>query len=351
MKTNRHRSNYLKVVLGLLSMIFMIYIGTTLLKRARLDFTEEGLYSLSPGTRSILSKLDSPIKLKLYYSKMAANKGTEGLRTFNNHFSYVKELLTHYVFYSRNNLSFQVIDPRPDTPEEEDAMAYGLRKFNLTQTERYFFGLVAENESGTEKVIEFFDPSQKDKLEYELTKLVYTVLRPQKKKIGVISSLDIVVDDQNPYFAQIMRMQGKKVNESWTVIRMLREFYDVQKIESDAESISGVDSLVVVHPKGFSNKTLFAIDQYIMKGGNLFVLVDPNVVSDMARMGMQGGMPSFSPDNGFKKIMEMWGVELKPNTYAGDKYLSGVGRVSQNSPPSRLLALLNCNEKCTAPLQ
>ena len=152
----KRRENYIKVFLGFLSMTFMIYVGSTLFRKARVDFTEESLYTLSDGTISILSKLDSPIKLKLYYSKTAANKGTEGLRTFNNHFLYVQELLRQYVDNSRNNLTLEVIDPRPDTPEEEDELAYGLKKFNLTETERYFFGLVAENESGTEKIIEFF---------------------------------------------------------------------------------------------------------------------------------------------------------------------------------------------------
>ena len=263
---DKHKENYLKVILGLFSMTLMIYIGSTVLKKARVDFTEEGLYTLSGGTKSVLSKLDSPIKLKLYYSKTAANKGTEGLRAFNNHYLYVQELLRQYVGNSRNNLSLDIIDPRPDTPEEEDATAYGLKKFNLTETERYFFGLVAENESGTEKIIEFFDPNQKDKLEYELTKLIYTVLNPQKKSIGIISSMEVMTENLSPYMAQIMRMQGKNLNESWMVTKMLGEFYKVKKIEKDTKAISGVDSLVVIHPKGFSDETLFAIDQYLIAG-------------------------------------------------------------------------------------
>ncbi len=214
----KHNENNLKVILGLFSMALMIYIGTTVFKRIRVDFTQENLYTLSKGTKSILSKIDSPLKLKLYYSKTAANKGTEGLRAFNNHFLYVQDLLSQYVDNSRNNLTLEVIDPRPDTSEEEDAMAYGLRKFNLTETERYFFGLVAENESGTEKVIEFFDPNQKDKLEYDLTKLIFTVLNPQKKNIGILSSLDVINEEQSAYMSQIMRMQGKDVKDSWIMI-------------------------------------------------------------------------------------------------------------------------------------
>jgi ABC-type uncharacterized transport system involved in gliding motility auxiliary subunit len=342
---DKHKENYLKVILGLFSMTLMIYIGSTVLKKARVDFTEEGLYTLSGGTKSILSKLDSPIKLKLYYSKTAANKGTEGLRAFNNHYLYVQELLRQYVGNSRNNLSLDIIDPRPDTPEEEDAMAYGLKKFNLTETERYFFGLVAENESGTEKIIEFFDPNQKDKLEYELTKLIYTVLNPQKKNIGIISSMEVMTENLSPYMAQIMRMQGKNLNESWVVTKMLGEFYNVKKIEKDAKTITGVDSLVVIHPKGFSDETLFAIDQYLLKGGNLLVFVDPLSVSDRSS-GMQGGISS-SPDAGFKKLMDKWGISSKANTFAGDKYLSGVGKFNPNMPAGRLLALLNCNQNCT----
>lgn len=342
---DNNNEKYLKVFLGLFSMTLLIYIGSTIFKKARIDLTEEGLYTLSKGTKSILSKLDAPIRLKLYYSKTAANKGTEGLRAFNNHFLYVQELLRQYASNSRNNIKLEVIDPRPDTPEEEDAMAYGLRKFNLTDTERYFFGLVAENESGTEKIIEFFDPNQKDKLEYDLTKLIYTVLNPQKKNIGIISSLNVMSDETSPYMAQIMRMQGKAVNDSWMVTRMLSEFYNVKKIEKDAKEITGVDSLVVIHPKGFPEETLFAIDQYLMKGGKLLVFVDPNAVSDRANT-MYGGASS-SPDEGFKKLMDKWGIELKANTFAGDKYLSGVGRFNPNAPAGRLLALLNCNINCT----
>lgn len=341
----KHNENNLKVVLGLFSMALMIYIGTTVFKRIRGDFTQEKLYTLSKGTKSILSKIDSPLKLKLYYSKTAANKGTEGLRAFNNHFLYVQDLLSQYVDNSRNNLTLEVIDPRPDTSEEEDAMAYGLRKFNLTETERYFFGLVAENESGTEKVIEFFDPNQKDKLEYDLTKLIFTVLNPQKKNIGILSSLDVINEEQSAYMSQIMRMQGKDVKDSWIMTKLLKDFYNVKKIEKDVELITGIDTLVIIHPKDFPEKTLYAVDQYLMKGGNLLVFVDPNSVT--SSRGGQFGATSTSPDLGFKKLMDKWGIELKSNTYAGDKYLSGVGRFNPNMPASRLLPVLNCNENCT----
>lgn len=334
---------YLKVLLSLLSMTFLIYIGVTLFKNLRYDFTEEKLYTLSHGTKSILSKLDSRIRLKLYYSKTAANKGSEGLRSFNNYFRYVQDLLEQYVDNSRNNLVLEIIDPRPDTPEEEDALAYGLKKFHLSESEKYFFGLVAENESGTEKIIEFFDPNQKDKLEYNITTLIHTVLNPKKKTIGILSSVDVINEEISPYLAQIMRIQGKAIKESWGITKLLSQFYNVKKIEEDTFDTSGLDSLIVIHPKGFSEKTLFTIDQYLMRGGKLLVFLDPHFVNDPS---LRGQSVSSSPDVKFKKLMDKWGLELKNSTFAGDKYLSGVGKYSPNLPPQRLLPLVNCNAKC-----
>ena len=345
-KINDRMENYLRVALGLLSMVFLIHIGVTFLKRVQLDFTDEGLYTLSEGSKNILKQVDAPVRLKLYYSKTAANKGTEGLRAFNNHFYYVRELLREYEGNANNNILLEVIDPRPDTENEESAMGYGLKRFQISQSESYFFGLVAENESGTEKIIEFFDPNEKDKLEYEITKLIYTVLKPQKKSIGVLSSIDIIGEDYSPYLARIMKMQGRAVNDSWIVMKMLRELYKVQKIKKDEETISGVDTLIVVHPKGFSEKTLIAVDQFLLKGGKLLVLLDPNAISDRQANPMQG--ISQSPDEGFRKLMDNWGIEAVKNSYAGDKYLSGIGQVGPGLPPGRMIAILNCNHKCTA---
>ena len=145
----RQTGNYIVVTLSAIIMVLTVYIGNSWLKRFKVDMTEEKLYTLSNGSKEILKKLNTPLTLKLYYSKTSANKGTEGLRIFNNYFFYVKDLLEEYAAHSRNNLKLQVIDPRPDTKEEEEASTYGLKKFQLTETEKYFFGLVVENNVGT----------------------------------------------------------------------------------------------------------------------------------------------------------------------------------------------------------
>lgn len=346
-----HATSRTIAALAGIAMVLAIYCGVTLFKGMRLDFTEESLYTVSNGSKALMSKLDSPVKLKLYYSKTAANQGTEGLRAFNSYFVYVTEVLKQLGEHSRNNLTLEIIDPRPDTPEEEDALAYGLRKFNLTGSERYFFGLVAENESGTEKIIEFFDPAQKDKLEYDLTKLIYTVQNPQKKTVGILSSLPVVAEDMTPYMAQIMQMQGKPVGKSWLVAQLLKELYTVKKIDPAQEKITGVDLLMVIHPTGFSEQTLFAIDQYVLGGGNLLLFVDPKplVAARPDPRSMGGGMSGASPDPAFAKLMASWGIAAVPGQLVADRTLAPTGQFSPDQPATTLLALINCTEACTSP--
>ena len=209
--------NGLTIVLAGACIVFLVHIGSSVGKQAKIDFTEDNLYSLGDGTKGILGKLSSPVRLKLFYSKTAAKKGTEGIRAFNNYFEYVRNILEEYVSASGNNLSLEVIDPRPDTRDEEDAMAFGIKRFLLTETEAYFFGLVAIGSTGSQKIIEFFSPERQQNLEYELTKLIYSATSPEKQSIGILSSLNFYNEDLSPYMARIMKLQGKRPETSWVI--------------------------------------------------------------------------------------------------------------------------------------
>ena len=340
----RQTGNYIIVTLSALIMVLTVYIGTSWLKRVKVDMTEEKLYTLSDGSKTILGKLNTPLTLKLYYSKTSANKGTEGLRTFNNYFFYVRDLLEEYVAHSRNNLKLEVIDPRPDTKEEEDATTFGLKKFQLTETEKYFFGLVVENNVGTEKVIEFFDPGQQENLEYDVTRLIYSVINPRKKKVGILSPLPLLNEKLTPYMAQLMKMQGKPAKESWIITKLMKEFYDVSKVEEDTEKISGLDILLIAHPKKLPEQTLWAIDQYVLSGGKVLLFVDPYSIVDNV---LSRGRPGAEKKSNLKKLMAKWGVELEEGKLAGDRYLSGIGRMNARMQPQRLLPLLECDQRCT----
>jgi len=332
-----------------------ILILDKIVRRLRLDLTEHKSFTLSKGTRNILAALNQPVSLKLYYAKIAAMKGPEGIRYYNNYYHYVRSLLEEYEARAKGKLTFDDIDPRPFTDDEEEAVAHGVKRFPLSEDESFFFGLVVKTELGKEKVIPFFEPNRQEFVEYDISKLVVSVTRRDKKKIGVLSSLPVMGPaDMSPYMMQMMQMQGKAPEKPWTITTHLEDQYELEAVKTDADDIADdIDFLMVVHPKELSDKTLFAIDQFVMKGGKLLVFVDPHCISD--RPPQQPGNPygamGHKTASDLNRLLSHWGVEMEEEVMAADPSLAIKGAVRRDARPTPILTYLalNDNEKCFNP--
>jgi len=319
-------------------------------KPLKLDITEQKLYTLSDGTKSILSKLNQPIRARLYYAKTAALKGPDQIRFFNNYYEFVKALLEEYVAVSNGMVELEIVDPRPFTDDEEQALKYGLRRFPITEEESFFFGLVVQTQFGVEKSIPFFSPDRQNFLEYDISYLIDTAVTRQKKKIGVLSSLPVMGDDVTGYMAQMMMRQGQQPAPAWTFVEHLRKQYEVESVAADVNDINDIDILLVIHPKNLPEQTLFAIDQYVLKGGRTIVCVDPHCFSDRPpQMQMQMQMQHDSSSN-LNSLLRTWGLEMPDKTFAGDRSLASLANIRANQRPERIIGYLNLTQegKCFA---
>ena len=261
----------------------LVYVAQIMARSARMDVTERKLYTLTEGTKNIIHKLTQPITMKLFYAKTAANEGPDGIQFYNEYAAYVKSLLAEYQKISNGKIKLEVIDPRPYSTEEEDALRYGLTGLNITQEERFFFGLVVSTEFGQIKTIEIFKPDRKQFIEYDISSLIESAITREKKRLGILSSLPITGDDD--YAARMKQMQGQPAAPSWHFVTQLRQQYDVTNFAPDAKEISRIDMLLVIHPKSLSQETLFAIDQYVVTGGKIIVCADPHSIADPAPQG------------------------------------------------------------------
>ena len=112
-------------------LVLVIYLANSL--AGRVDLTAEHTYSLSDGSKNLLKKLEEPVTLKLYYSH-----SFKGLPVwFKNFESRVEELLREYASASHGKVKVVVIDPKPDTKEEEAATRAGLTGQPLDQGDRH----------------------------------------------------------------------------------------------------------------------------------------------------------------------------------------------------------------------
>jgi ABC-type uncharacterized transport system involved in gliding motility auxiliary subunit len=203
----------IRAIIGTVLVLVIIFAAISVFQNIgrplKLDITDQRLYVLSDGTKSILTKLNQPIRARFYYAKTAALKGPDQIRFFNNYYEYVKALLEEYVAVSNGMVELEVVDPRPFSDEETQAMKYGLRRFPITEEENFFFGLVIQTQFGVEKAIPFFSPDRQNFVEYDISYLIDTAVTRQKRKIGVLSSLPVMGDNVTGYMREMMMRQGQ----------------------------------------------------------------------------------------------------------------------------------------------
>ncbi len=334
----------IRAILGAVFVLVIVFSGISICQNIgrplKMDITDQRLYTLSEGTKSILAKLNQPIKAKLYFAKTASLKGPDQIRFFSNYYEFVKALLEEYVAASNGMVELEIIDPRPFSDEEEQAMRYGLQRFPMSEEENFFFGLVVQTQFGVEKSIPFFSPDRQNFVEYDISYLIDTAVTQQKKTVGVMSSIPVMGDDVTGYMAEMMRRQGQQPRPAWTIVEQLRRKYEVKTVETDVNDINDVDILLVIHPKNLPEKTLFAIDQFVLKGGRTIVCVDPHCFSDRPpQMQMQMQMQHDHSSN-LNTLMRTWGIEMPANTFAGDRNLATMATIRANQRPDRIIGYL-----------
>ncbi len=330
----------LAVIFVLLITFSAISICQNLGKRLKVDVTDQKLYTLSAGTKSILAKLNQPVTLKLYYAKTASMKGPDQIKYFNNYYEFVKSLLEEYVAASKGMVNLEIIDPRPYSDDEVEAARSGLKKFPITDEENFVFGLVVRTQFGAEKSIPFFTPDRQNFVEYDISSLIDTAITRQKKNIGVISSLPIM-GEVGDYMAQMMIMQGQQPKMAWTIIEHLKQKYEVEGIPYDTNDINNIDVLLVIHPKHLPVQTLFAIDQFILRGGRTIIFIDPYCYAD--QQPSQAMIPSdkVSKSSNLKQFLNNWGLDMPELTFAGDKQLAPGKSTAASRESEKIIGFLN----------
>ena len=262
-------SKSIAIVLLVVGLVLVNYLASSV--PVRVDATAESIYSLSDGTRRMLGKIEEPVSVDLYFSKDASGLPI----AYKNYAARVQEMLRQYVRAARGKVTLNIINPRPDTPDEEKATAAGLTPQVAQQGgEQFFFGLIV-TQADQQKTIAAFTPQREQFLEYDLSKLIYSVQQLDKRKLGLITSLPL--QGTSAQEMQMMMMMRRQPQPSQTVVSELEQSFRIVSVESSANELPGdLDALMVVHPQGLSPKLQFAIDQFILGGKPVFLALDPS---------------------------------------------------------------------------
>jgi ABC-type uncharacterized transport system involved in gliding motility auxiliary subunit len=317
--TTRSALTGLGILFAAILFVAVNVLAGTLFQGTRLDLTADRLFTLSQGTRAILAKIDEPIVLRFYYSERLGRE----IPSYGVYAQRVREMLEEYRDAARGKLRLERIDPPAFSDEEDRAVAFGLQAVPLNQQgETVYFGLAGTNGADREEVIAFFQPERERFLEYDLTKIVYNLSVAKKPQVGLLSSLPMEGE---------FRGRGQPT-PPWAVYSQLGQFFDIRPVARDAAEIPAeIGVLMVVHPKNLSDTTLYAIDQFVLRGGRALVFVDPHAEGELARGGQAAmGMPT---NSNLPKLFDAWGLTMADDRLAGDQIAArrvnagGQGRV------------------------
>lgn len=327
MRNRRLTFSTLGIAAALLLAIGVNMLADRLLSSARIDLTQNRLYTLSPGTRQVLGGLQDPITLRLFYSRKLGAEAPQ----FGAYAERVREMLREYVATSNGKLRLEVFDPEPFSEVEDRAVALGMQGVPIDQGgEQVYFGLAASNQVDEERNIPFFQPERERFLEADLTRLIFELSSPAKPVIGVMSPLPLNGDPR------AMMMRQPALAQPQVIMRQLRENFTVQDLAFDVQVIPPeVQILLLAHPQDLPEAAQYAVDQFVMRGGKLFLMIDPHSEMQAARPG-PGGRPVTNTASSLPRLLDAWGIEAPPDRVVLD--LRGAWRV-RAGPNERVQAV------------
>ena len=272
----------------------------------RFDLTEERLYTISDGSRKILESLQEPVRINFYYSRNNA----ELPPNFKTYAQRVQELLEEYAAISNGQLILEISDPKPDTEEEEWAQKYGIKSITLPSGNSVYFGAVVSM-LDQEMLLPYFDQRRQEFLEYDITQAIQKVSSTSTSKVGLLSAINLQGGRS--------MIPGQPPAQKWVFQSELEKSVAVENLPLSTEEIpDDISLLIVLHPRGFSPRLQYALDQYVLRGGRLVVLLDPNARADMTSPENQfGQQPQLASD--LPELLKSWGVDYDSTKVVGDR--------------------------------
>ena len=330
---NKQFETVLYSTVGILA-LFIIVLALNVISgtaKKRVDLTAEKVYTLSPGTKKILDKLDSRVTIRFYSSQ-----GDEMPVFFKTYAKRVEDLLGEYKQAGKGKILVEKYNPTPDSDAEDSARLNGIDGQMLPSGEKIYLGLVISLLD--EKVaMPFLTPDRERLLEYDISRAVARVITPQKPIVGVMSAFPVFGQPANP---MAQRMGQPQPQQPWTFLTELQNDFTVKPVELTTDKIpADINVLLVVHPRNITETGQYAIDQFVLRGGKLIAFMDPMAYFDqqnnqLAQFGGGGGQSSMD------KLLKAWGVGMEPNKVVADRIMG-----ARNQQGGSMPAVLAMNHK------
>jgi len=324
---------YSTVGVAAMALILIAFNVLSSAAKTRVDLTKEKAYTLSPGTKAILRKLDTPVKIRFYCTQ--AESSTPDTVYLKAYAKRVEDLLTEYKQAAHGKLVIEKYDPQPDSDAEDSARLDGVEGETLRNGDRFYMGL-AISLIDEKQSIPFLDPNRERLLEYDLSRAISRVITPEKPVVGIMSPMPVFGMPSNPMMARM----GQQGQQPWVIVNELKNDFSVKRVAMDVDAIEeDIKVLMVIHPREISDKAQYAIDQFIMRGGKLIAFLDPLPMVDTKEQNqMFGNVPNSG--SSLDKLLKSWGISFETTKVVADmRFKMQIG--GRNGQPQEAPAVLS----------
>lgn len=271
MRSSLRTSMTLAVTFLLFLAFNLVWIGK--LPDIRWDLSEQKIHTFAPAVKQLLTTLEDPVDL-YYFNSSNDPKRSYAVQRYSKR---IEGLLKEYEKTANGTINLHLIEPAPFSEDAYKARLSGLND------NAGFLGLIGTRVGHGVRRIGAFSLDQEPLLEYEIGHLLYKLQHPERPVIALLSGL------------AMDKSAGRLLQE-------LQQEFDLVNLEPAAVSVpQQIKTLMVVHPQALPEQTVYAIEQFVLKGGRLMMFIDPLTEQ-------RSNLPS--SNTRLSELLAAWGIQM-----------------------------------------
>ena len=213
----------------------------------RWDVSQQKIHTLSSPARHLVAGLEGPLDL-YYFNSNNAPKRNYAVQRYSQR---IEDLLKEYEKAANGRINLHLVEPAPFSEDAYKARLSGL------DDNAGFLGLIGTRTGHGVRRIGAFSLDRAPLLEYEISHLLYKLQHPERPVIALLSGL--AMDESAGRLLQELRREFDLVNLEPTLAQVPEQ----------------LRTLLVAHPRALSERTLYGIEQFVLRGGRLMMFIDP----------------------------------------------------------------------------
>ena len=300
---------------GLISGILVCFLvagvlGHVFLSQS-LDLTKEGRFKPSATALEVVQDIPTETIDITYFYSGGNNSMPSALRTFGRQTLYYLQTLAR----TSQKVNLNVVDPSLKPVYELQARQHELEPFVGADSRRSYLGIHIKSED-SEVTMPALQLRRQHLFEFDLMNNIARLRHENTRRIVVLTGLNLSDENQRPPF-----------------LEMLMPFYQVEVMNHTNALIPDENDLVIVYGGTMlREKAIYALDQYIQRGGRVLFLLDPFWFSaPVGRFQAMGNFDGSSAGTNIFDLMAHLGLRFLPGEILSDSALGSPIKISEDA--------------------